>query len=266
MDSRRENDYVTGMIYAIGDIHGQLDKLQDAHAQIARDRKDHGVEHATVIHIGDLCDRGPDTKGVIQFLLDGIADGADWRIIRGNHDQMFLDFVSGGDGTNPRLGRQVTWQAHAMGGKATLASYGVKKSLLENDEKFRRRAQSSIPKEHVEFLAGLPFWHRADGMIFVHAGIRPGFPMDAQDEDDLLWIRDDFLWHLGDHEALIVHGHTPVDEPTHYGNRVNIDTGAGWGNPLIPVVFDDGKCFALRGEGREFLKVPRHRPKTVLRR
>ncbi|MBT8408594.1 MAG: metallophosphoesterase, partial [Alphaproteobacteria bacterium] len=245
---------------------GHLDQLKAAHARIGEDRAAYGAGPATVIHIGDVCDRGPDTKGVIQFLLDGMAEGEDWLVIRGNHDQMFLDFLSGGDGTNARLGRGVTWQHHQMGGRATLASYGAKKSMLESDDKFRRRARKAIPSAHAEFLADLPYWYRAEDMIFVHAGIRPGFPLEAQDEADLLWIRDDFLWHLADHEALIVHGHTPVDEPTHYGNRVNIDTGAGWGNALIPVVFDDGKCFALRAEGRELLKVPRHRPKTVLRR
>lgn len=254
------------MIYAIGDIHGHLELLEGAHALIARDQEEHGIANSTVIHIGDLCDRGPDTKGVIQFVLDGIARGEDWLVLRGNHDRMFLDFVSGGDGSNPRLGRSITWQHHQMGGKATLASYGANKSLLESDAKFQRRARNAVPAAHAEFLANLPLWYRTEEMIFVHAGIRPGFPMDAQDEDDLLWIRDDFLWHLGDHEALIVHGHTPVDEPTHYGNRVNIDTGAGWGNPLIPVVFDDGQCFALQAEGRELMKAPRHRPKTVLRR
>lgn len=267
MDPRVESDYVSGMIYAIGDIHGQFDMLRQAHARIEEDIAAHGgPANPMVVHIGDLCDRGPDTRGVIKFLLKGLGAGKDWPVIRGNHDQMFLDFATGGDGTHPRLGRAMTWQNADMGGKATLASYGVKKSILESEEKFRRRARAAIPEEHVDFLAGLPFWYRAGGMIFVHAGIRPGFPMDAQDEMDLLWIRDDFLWHLGDHEALIVHGHTPVDEPTHYGNRVNVDTGAGWGNPLIPVVFDDGKCFALREEGREYLKVPRHRPKTVMRR
>lgn len=254
------------MIYAIGDIHGHLDLLTHAHALISRDRQDFGVGDATVVHIGDLCDRGPDTKGVIQYLVDGLARGEDWRVIRGNHDQMFINFLEGGDGSDPHLGKGVTWQHHQMGGKATIASYGVKKSLLESDDRFRRRARKAVPQDHTAFLSGLPHWYREQGMIFVHAGIRPGFPMEAQDEDDLLWIRDEFLWHLSDHEALVVHGHTPVDDPTHYGNRVNIDTGAGWGNALIPVVFDDGQCFALRDEGRELLKIPRHRPKTVIRR
>ncbi len=254
------------MIYAIGDTHGHLELLKAAHDRINADRVAHGGADAPVVHIGDVCDRGPETKGVIQFLLDGIARGEDWVVLRGNHDQLFIDFLDGGDGTNPRLGNSITWQHHQMGGKATLASYGAKKSLLESEEKFRRRARKAVPEAHATFLRGLPHWYKAEGMIFVHAGIRPGFPLEAQDEDDLMWIRDDFLWHFGDHEALIVHGHTPVEDPIHYGNRVNIDTGAGWGNPLIPVVFERGECYALRNDGREHIKAPSQRPKAIMRR
>ena len=123
-----------------------------------------------------------------------------------------------------------------------------------------------MPQAHVEFLNALPVWYRAEGMIFVHAGIRPGFPLDAQDEEDLLWIRDEFLWHLDAHEALIVHGHTPVDEPTHYGNRVNVDTGAGWGSDLVPVVFEHDRVYKLTPGGRSELWVPRQRPTTIVRR
>lgn len=245
------------MIYAVGDIHGHLDKLQAAHGVIAQDRAAHGGGASPIIHIGDLVDRGPDAKGVIQYLIDGIEAGEDWLVLCGNHDQLFSDFLQGGDGTHPRLRDGLTWHHHMLGGKATLESYGVKRKLLERDTTFRERARAMVPEAHRAFLADLPLWHREGDMIFVHAGIRPGFPMDAQDEDDLMWIRDEFLWHLNDHEALIVHGHTPVDEPTHYGNRVNIDTGAGWGNDLTPVVFDEGTCFALASEGREKLKVPR---------
>ncbi len=254
------------MIYAVGDIHGHYDKLLIAHALIADDMAAHKADKATVVHIGDLCDRGPDTAKVIQYLIDGIAAGRDWLVLKGNHDQMLLDFVDGGDGSNPRLKSGTNWLHSVIGGRATLASYGQKKSMLESKDAFLRRARGGVPQDHVDFLSSLPVWLRVDGMIFVHAGIRPGFPIEAQDEEDLLWIRDDFLWHLGDHEALVVHGHTPVDEPTHYGNRVNIDTGAGWGNPLIPVVFDQGQTFALSEKGRTELSVPRHRPKTVIRR
>ena len=242
----RVSDYVRGMIYAIGDIHGQLDQLKAAHLRIAEDRDRHGGGPAPVVHIGDLVDRGPDAKGVIQYLLDGLARGEDWIVLTGNHDRMFAEFRAGSDGSHERLRKGVTWQHSVMGGKATLESYGVRRKLLERDENFLRRARAAVPEAHAAFVRGLPLWYEMRGMIFVHAGIRPGFAMDAQDEDDLLWIRDEFLWHPGDHAALIVHGHTPVDEPTHYGNRVNIDTGAGWGNDLVPVVFDGGDCYALR--------------------
>ena len=245
------------MIYAVGDIHGHLDQLLAAHALIAEDRVRTGNPDGPIMHLGDLVDRGPDAKGVIQYLIDGIEASEDWVVICGNHDRLFSDFLEGGDGTHPRLRKGLNWHHERMGGKDTLASYGLRRKLIERDAAFRERARDKVPEAHRAFLIGLPLWHREEDVIFVHAGIRPGFPMDAQDEDDLMWIRDDFLWHVNDHEALIVHGHTPVDEPTHYGNRLNIDTGAGWGNDLIPVVCDAGDWFALTKKGREKLKVPR---------
>lgn len=254
------------MIYAVGDIHGHFEKLRTAHALIEADKRAHPSDRATIIHIGDLCDRGPQSSKVIQYLSDGMARGEDWLVLKGNHDQMFLDFMDGGDGSNPRLSAGVNWLNATLGGKSTLASYGLKKSLLESNDAFMRRARSAVPEDHLEFLRRLPVWLRAEGKIFVHAGIRPGFPIEAQDEMDLLWIRDDFLWHFGDHEALIVHGHTPVEEPVHYGNRINVDTGAGWGNPLVPVALDGDRAFALREEGREEMPVPKQRPKPVMRR
>lgn len=244
------------MIYAVGDIHGYLGKLRSAHALIAADRSAHGGAEAPVIHVGDLVDRGPESRQVIDFLIEGIGSGEEWVVLKGNHDALFADFLSGGDGTSPRLRSGVTWQSQAMGGAATLASYGLKRKRLEREANFLNRARSKVPAAHREFLSQLPLWYRAEGLIFVHAGIRPGFPLEAQDEDDLLWIRDDFLWHMGPHEALIVHGHTPVEEPTHYGNRINIDTGAGWGQALVPVVFDGGDCFALTDAGRVQVKAP----------
>jgi serine/threonine protein phosphatase 1 len=254
------------MIYAIGDIHGHYDKLRDAHALIEEDRALYGDDDTPIVHIGDLCDRGPQTRQVIQYLLEGVQARKEWVVLKGNHDQMFLDFLAGGDGASPRLKKGVTWLTGSMGGRDTLASYGAKKSILGSDEKFLRRARAAVPQAHVEFLNALPVWYRAEGMIFVHAGIRPGFPLDAQDEEDLLWIRDEFLWHLDAHEALIVHGHTPVDEPTHYGNRVNVDTGAGWGSDLVPVVFEHDRVYKLTPGGRSELWVPRQRPTTIVRR
>ncbi len=246
------------MIYAVGDIHGHLDQLTEAHRRISEDRARAGGGTAPVVHIGDLVDRGPDSKGVIQFLIDGIGRGEDWIVLTGNHDRMFSTVLAGGDGSHERLRDGITWQHGAVGGKATLESYGMRRKFMEREAAFLKRARAAVPEAHVAFLRDLPLWYELRGMIFVHAGIRPGFSMDAQDEDDLLWIRDDFLWHGGDHAALIVHGHTPVEEPTHYGNRINIDTGAGWGNELVPVVFDQGKWYALRREGREAIVAPGH--------
>lgn len=244
------------MIYAIGDIHGQLAGLQHAHDLIAADKAAHGMPHAAVVHLGDLVDRGPDSRGVLDFLIRGRDIGEDWVVLRGNHDQLFLDFLEGSNGDDPHLKPGVTWQSNAMGGEATLSSYGVAKRMIERRSAYEARARAAVPEAHRNFLGSLPFWFRADGLLFVHAGIRPGFPIEAQDEDDLMWIRNDFLWHMGPHETLIVHGHTPVEEPTHYGNRINIDCGAGWGNELVPVVLDRGACFALTTDGRVPVKAP----------
>lgn len=244
------------MIYAIGDIHGQLAQLERAHALIAKDKAKHGAASAAVVHLGDLVDRGPDSRGVIDFLTDGRSKGQDWVVLRGNHDQLFLDFLNGGDGTNPRLRTGVTWQGEVMGGASTLASYAGERRILERKSAYETRARSSVPAEHKTFLDGLPFWFGAEGILFVHAGVRPGFPIEAQDEDDLMWIRNEFLWHMGSHGCLIVHGHTPVEEPTHYGNRINIDCGAGWGHDIVPVVLDGDTCFALTIDGRMPVKAP----------
>jgi serine/threonine protein phosphatase 1 len=244
------------MIYAIGDIHGHLDQLRRAHRLIAEDQAAHGGEHASIVHLGDLVDRGPDSRGVIDFLIEGRERHADWVVLRGNHDHLFLNFLEGGDGTDPHLRSDITWQGDIMGGADTLGSYGAVKRVLERRGAFESRARALVPTAHRRFLESLPFWFAFEGILFVHAGIRPGFPIEAQDDDDLMWIRNDFLWHNGSHGRLIVHGHTPVEEPTHYGNRINIDCGAGWGNPLVPVVLEGGACFALTDEGRRQVKAP----------
>lgn len=236
-------------IYAIGDVHGHLEQLQIAHRLVAMDAAKGGGS-SPVIHIGDLTDRGPNSRGVIEFLIDGIESGADWLVLKGNHDRFFENYIRTGATTDSRLRKGLTWLSDSMGGQDTLRSYGVGKRFFENADKLHARAVKAVPEAHIAFLEAMPLYHRLGGMIFVHAGIRPGFPMDTQDEDDLLWIRDEFLWRLESHEALIVHGHTPIDEPTHYGNRVNIDTGAGYGHPLVPVVFEEGRCFALTEDGR----------------
>lgn len=237
--------------YAIGDIHGQRDKLEAAHARIAADRIEHGAADAPVIHIGDLVDRGPDSRGVIEFLLHGLARGEPWVVLKGNHDRMFAGFLEDPDSHDPGLREGLHWIDPRLGGGATLASYGVagagERMLLDlHDE-----ALAAVPAAHASFLRRLPAYHLRDGVAYVHAGIRPGVPLGQQSEDDLLWIRRTFLDDPRDHGVLVVHGHTPVDAVTHYGNRLNIDTGAGYGRALSVVVIEDGRVWQLGPRGRE---------------
>jgi serine/threonine protein phosphatase 1 len=244
-------------IYALGDIHGQLGMLRGAHALIEADRRSCDDDGSPVIHVGDLIDRGPDSRGVIQFLIDGLASGQNWVVLKGNHDRFFPLFLKDGKLTDGRLRRGLDWLSPSMGGMETLQSYGVRRKFLEADDTFLARARSAVPEAHIDFMAGLTTHHEAGELLFVHAGIRPGVPLEAQTEDDLIWIRDPFLWHLEDHPWLVVHGHTPIDEAQHYGNRVNLDTGAGYGQKITVAVFEGTDVWVLDPEqGRVALPAP----------
>jgi serine/threonine protein phosphatase 1 len=201
-----------------------------------------------VVHVGDLVDRGPDARGVIQYLIDGARRGENWVVLLGNHDRMFLDFLSGGDAGSSWDGAD--WLRPSLGGATTLASYGVAPPEGRSVAEIRAEALARVPEAHRVFLAGLRLWYRAGEAVFVHAGIRPGVPLEAQDEEDLVWIRAPFLFDPSDHGALIVHGHTPVEEATHYGNRLNIDTGAGFGRALSAVAVEGWRAWLLTPEGR----------------
>lgn len=237
-------------IYAIGDIHGQLEKLREVHALIAADRAAAGDTGGEVVHVGDLVDRGPDSRGVISYLIDGIAAGAPWVVLKGNHDRMFEGFMGDPDYHDPGLRADLYWTHPRLGGDTTLASYDVlgagERMLFDlHDDAIR-----NVPEAHRAFIRTLPVMHRVPGVALVHAGIRPGVALEDQTENDLLWIRQGFLDDPSDHGALIVHGHTPVETVTHYGNRLNIDTGAGYGRALSAVVIEDGAVWQLTPEGR----------------
>lgn len=257
------------MIYAIPDIHGQSAKLHEALDRVARD----GGPDAPVVFLGDYTDRGPDSRGVIDTLIAGQADGKPWTCLMGNHDRMFLRFVTEGDEHDAGIASGKSWMNPSLGGTTTLASYGLVPGTgpaflrspdngletlvsygLEDGEfgaqELVMRAREAVPQAHLNFLATLPLWHVHDGLVFVHAGIRPGVAMQAQAEDDLLWIRNGFLDDSRDHGALVVHGHTALDAPVHHGNRVNLDGGAGYGRDLAPAVFEDGACWLLTPKGR----------------
>ncbi len=219
--------------------------LEAAHARIAADRAGTGDAAAPVVHLGDLVDRGPDSRGVIDFLLAGIAAGEPWQVLCGNHDQVMRDLLDGQPWARPER-----WMLPRIGGRETVESYGIPAPGEAEPAALVAALREAVPQAHREFLAGLPLWHEAGEVLLVHAGIRPGVPLRQQDPEDLCWIREEFHRVTAPHPWLVVHGHTPVEEATHYGNRVNIDTGAGFGRALSAVVIEGGEVWLLTAQGR----------------
>lgn len=242
-------------IYAIGDIHGHLGLLKSAHDLIAEDMARHGT--GPVIHVGDLVDRGPDSRGVIDFLMRGVAEGRDWVVLKGNHDRMFARFLADPWDPEPGLRAELSWLHPRLGGADTLRSYGVSNAGDRPVEKVHAEAIEAVPQAHLDFLSSRPTLHLAGEAAFVHAGIRPGVALAEQAETDLVWIRDPFLTATEDFGPLIVHGHTALEEATHYGNRLNLDSGAAYGGPLSAVVIEGRDAALLTPSGRCRLAVAR---------
>lgn len=241
-------------LYAIGDIHGHLGLLRAAHDLIAADIARHGP--GPVIHVGDLVDRGPDSSGVIDFLIDGLADGAEWVVLKGNHDRMFTRFIADPQEPEPGLRGDLSWLHPKLGGVDTLRSYGVANAGDRPVAKVHADAVAAVPRAHSEFLTQRPTLHQAGACVFVHAGIRPGVALPDQTETDLVWIREPFLKVTESFGPLIVHGHTAIDAATHYGNRLNLDSSAAYGGPLSAVVIEGREAALLTPQGRH--KLARH--------
>jgi serine/threonine protein phosphatase 1 len=239
-------------LYAIGDIHGHLTLLEGAHGLIADDMARHGT--GQVIHVGDLVDRGPDSRGVIDHLMQGQHRGEDWVVLKGNHDRMFARFLTNPDEPEPGLRADLGWLHPKLGGPDTLASYGVKKAADRPIPKVHADAIAAVPQAHRDYLAALPTMHLAGECVFVHAGLRPGVPLDQQTETDLIWIRDPFLIHVDSFGPLVVHGHTAIKEATHFGNRINVDSSAAYGGPLSAIVIEGREAALLTPQGR--MKLP----------
>jgi serine/threonine protein phosphatase 1 len=236
--------------YAIGDVHGHLGLLRQQHALIAADRAATGDSAAPVVHLGDLVDRGPDSRGVVEHLLRGIAAGQPWEVVKGNHDRMFTRFLADPEALEPGLRPDLSWLHPRLGGAQTLASYGVRAAGDRPVAPVHAEAVRAVPPAHRAFLASRPAWLRRGEVVFVHAGIRPGIAMEAQDETDLVWIRSGFLEDRHDHGVLVVHGHTALDRPMHHGNRVNLDSGAAYGGPLTSAVIEGREVWLLTPRGR----------------
>lgn len=233
-------------LYVIGDVHGRLELLRAAHDRVFRD----GGRDALIAHVGDLIDRGPDSRGVVAHLLEGQRAGRNWVVTRGNHDRFLPKFLREPHWIDPGLSSGRHWVDHAgLGAAATLASYGLDPDLPRN--RLHAEAMRAVPADHTDFLGALPLWFLHPEALVVHAGIRPGIDLRAQAEDDLVWIREGFLDSRADHGPLVVHGHTAIETARHHGNRLNVDGGAAYGRPLCTVVIEAGKSHLLTDAGRE---------------
>jgi serine/threonine protein phosphatase 1 len=233
-------------VYAIGDIHGCDAQLAALHARIAEDLARRPADSAVLIHIGDYVDRGADTAGVLSRLAAGpCIDGMAVVNLLGNHDETMLHALSGD--------RAAATDWLFAGGKAALESYGL------DPDSARESWSGSVPAEHLDFLRGLSLRHQEGGYLFVHAGVRPGVPLDQQAREDLLRIRQPFLYTERDLGAVVVHGHTPVKVPVVRHNRIAIDTGAVFGGLLT--------CLVLEGDTLGFLTVePVGEPASIAHR
>jgi len=220
--------------------------LKDAIAKIEMD----GGADASVVFLGDYVDRGAHSREVIEFLINGQREARNWRYLLGNHDRMFSMFMEDYPRNDVRLPIGYYWLHDRLGGRETLASYGVNVADRERMFSVHNRARDAVPSAHVEFLRSLHYFHQQDDLLFVHAGIRPGVPFDQQEKDDLIWIRKEFIEDKRSHPWLVVHGHTTVPEAQHFGNRVSLDTGAGYGEPLTTAVFEGTDCWLLTDAGR----------------
>lgn len=239
--------------YAIGDIHGHIDLLIAAHARIAADKIACGDTDAPIVHIGDLCDRGPDSRGVIDYLARGIESGENWVVLKGNHDRMLSLFLDDPHAQDPGLRPEYSYLHPRIGGSTTLASYGVANPGDRPLAPVHTEAVVAVPAAHRDFLSSRPTYFARGQVMFVHAGVRPGIVIEDQTEDDLCWIRDGFLDYRGAFPWLLVHGHTALDAAVNYGNRVNIDSSAAYGGPLTAVVIEGRDVSVLGDNGRAAL-------------
>lgn len=220
-------------VYAVGDVHGRRDLIEAMHDRIGEEIARDGVADWRIVHLGDYVDRGPDAAGVLDFLTSRIAGEPRIVALAGNHDVALIDFLAHGDRTQ---------MFRRFGGNDTARSYGthVDFATAATAEAGRQALARAMPQAHLDFLSGLPRSVAFGDFFFCHAGIRPGVPLERQDPEDLIWIREPFLGHPGLHPKVIVHGHTPHDEAELMPNRVDLDT----------LAYASGRLTALAVDGR----------------
>lgn len=228
---------IPDLIYAIGDVHGCLDLLLELEAKIKADCVN---EQALIIMLGDYVDRGPNSSGVIEHLINSPNFNAKRICLLGNHELTMLDFIE-----NPK--QNASWLE--FGGQETLLSYGLSEDDIKqaafNKKKFAHKINSFIPYEHINFLKQLPILLQYPEHVFVHAGIRVNIAMKDQQDADFLWIRDDFIKNSDKLKTLVIHGHTMNEEVFISNKHINLDTGAYATSRLSAAKFVKGKLVKI---------------------
>jgi serine/threonine protein phosphatase 1 len=226
--------------YAIGDIHGRLDLLEKLLDRIAFDDKERGPADTTLIFLGDLADRGPDSRGVIERLMAIAASPLKAVFLMGNHEELLINVWDGERKIAPTFNR--------AGGRETLMSYGITGEAYDGWDlgEVTEATARLIPSEHIDFLRGFQDWYRMGDYLFVHAGIRPGVHLEEQDSTDLRWIRGDFIRSEVDHGVMVIHGHTITDDVDEQPNRIGIDTGAFASGVLTAIGIEGAERWYLR--------------------
>ncbi len=235
-------------VYAVGDIHGRVDLLAALHDRILDDAAA-AAGRKVLVYLGDYVDRGPWSFEVVDMLIEAPLEGFEIVHLKGNHEDFLLRFLEENPGKSLEENLEEADLWFINGGDATLPSYKVPVLTLPFGlaelETARRAFLAALPPSHMTFFQGLRMFHVEGDYLFVHAGIRPGVPLDEQDEEDLLWIREGFLDWDADFGHMVVHGHTPDVEIDVRPNRIGIDTGAFYTDRLTGLVAE--------GESTRFL-------------
>ncbi|MEA1014492.1 metallophosphoesterase family protein [Sphingosinicella sp. LY1275] len=228
-------------IYAIGDVHGCLGLLDDLIAKIDADDAMRGKAPTRLIFLGDLIDRGPDSRGVVERVSQISKERPDTVLLKGNHEEILL-LTHRGD-------RRAASLFHRVGGRATLLSYGVPADDYDSCDTgdLPELVRRYVPEEHIAFLASFEDFYEAGDYLFVHAGVRPGVPLLEQKKSDLRWIRSEFLDHQGSHGRIVVHGHSISAEVEERPNRIGIDTGGYASGQLTAVGLEGSDRWYLKG-------------------
>jgi len=227
-------------IYAIGDIHGRLDLLDRMLAMIDADDAARAPSQTELIFLGDLVDRGPESRGVVERVMALVAGSPHVRCIVGNHEEIISRSWVGDKRSAGLLNK--------VGGRETLLSYGVPADQYDSADlaALVRLARAHIPREHIAFFKSNADWVEAGDYLFVHAGVRPGYAIAEQEVSDLRWIRREFTDHEGDFGHVVIHGHSITEEVEERPNRIGIDTGAFATGKLTAIGLESGDRWFLQ--------------------